>query len=1047
MIDNNQNTLFNFSQLIGGLHCNSLIDTLGAVQADDEEPTVIVNSEYLDNQALIDVLKQKQTVFKVLSLNCQSLFAKFDQLTVYLSMLQEEDCSFDAICLQETWVSRETDLSMFNLNGYKLISKHRTCSAHGGLGIFLKDNFSHKILLSDENNNDSWEHQFIEVTVNEKTQTKLIMGNIYRLPRETNCDYDTFIEQLSMLLDRFEMNPQSFALFGDFNIDLLKIREKPKVNEFFEFMMARGFIPKITMPTRFSRNNATLIDNVFCKISHNLSQTLSGISLSNISDHQPYFVSFDYLNICNKMSRRIKVQTCSESNIINFKTDLESQNLVGILSHDPNADPNENYDKLDKVLQELKEKHFPVKHVNFNKYRHKKNKWITRGIMNSIRFRDRMYKRLKLTPQNTVLHETLRINLSTYNKILKSNIRLAKSQYYHTVFDKYKKDIKHTWITIKELLNNTTNDKQLPSQIRLEGNNISDPQTIANNFNKYFNDIGPSLAEKINSPNIDFSSYLTENASQNFKFNQVTEEIVNKIIDNFPAKTSCGIDNISMKLVKKIKDVLLTPLCIVINQSLTTGIFPDKLKIAKIVPVHKKDDVTIIDNYRPISVLPAISKIFEKIILNQLTEHFNSLNLLFPSQYGFRESHNTEYAVMENIDKIVENIEARNLPLNIFLDLSKAFDTLDHSILLYKLSHYGITGMSYKLCESYLSNRQQYVMYNGYKSDLLPIRTGVPQGSILGPLFFLIYMNDFDRSTNVFKFIMYADDTTLLATLSAVTDAEMCTIENNINYALACVNNWLKTNKLSLNSTKTKFMIFHPRNKHIPNLKLSIEDTDIENVDKFDFLGITVDKNLTWDSHIFKIQMKIAKVCGIMNRLKHFIPIDTLLTLYSSLIQPHLLYGILLWGQKSNKLFKLQKKILRIITNSRYNSHTDPLFKKCEVLKVKDILHQQEWKFYHKLQNGKLPHYFLQYTFVRHLDQHSHATRHSHLLVIPQLRYELSKCSIKYRLPHLINQAPQNIIRKINTHSLNGFSLYLKKEFICDYTTACTLPQCYVCQR
>lgn len=396
MSDNNQNILLNVLQTQGGLNGNSLIDILGAMHTEDEEPIIFENSVYLDNQALIDALRSKQNVFKVLSLNCQSLYAKFDQLIVYLNMIQEEDCYFDAICLQETWVSSSSDISTLYINGYELISKHFMCSSHGGLAIYLKECYQYKRLFTYEGNFTSWEQQFIEVLVNERTKSKLVIGNIYRLPRETNQDYDNFIDELSHILDNFEQNPHNVALFGDYNIDLLKIKERPKVNEFFELMMTNGFILKITLPTRFSRNNATLIDNVFCKISHNLSSTFSAISLSNISDHQPYILSFDYLNMYNKPTKLVKIQSYKDTDILNFKADLQSYDLNELINQDPNANPDDNYNALDKLLQHLKEKHFPVKKDNFNKYRHKKNMWITRGIMNSIKFRDKLYKKTEV---------------------------------------------------------------------------------------------------------------------------------------------------------------------------------------------------------------------------------------------------------------------------------------------------------------------------------------------------------------------------------------------------------------------------------------------------------------------------------------------------------------------------------------------------------------------------------------------------------------------------------------------------------------------------
>jgi hypothetical protein len=1040
MIDSTLSNILNSSN---GPDSNSLLDIL-QTNNDDEEPNLFENSVYLNQESLVNVLKRKHNVFKVLSLNCQSLYAKYDQLCIYLSMLKENGCLFDAICLQETWLDEFSDLNALDIDGFELISKSKTCSAHGGLAIYLRNGIQYRSILTDTRTFNSWEHQFIEVIVNETTKTKLVIGNVYRLPRETNCDYDTFIEEFSNILEKLEQN-QHLALFGDFNIDLLKIRDKPKVNEFFEMMLSKSLIAKITLPTRFSRNNATLIDNVFCKLAQGLSRTYTGILTNNMSDHQPYFISFDFLNLTNTRPKVCKLQKFDEDSFIKFKNNLNAFNFDDFLNFGDDGNPDQNYEKLDSLIHNLKEKHFPVKLVKFNKYRHKVNKWITRGIMNSIKFRDKLYARLKNTPPNTTLRNTLQINLSTYNKILKKNIRLAKSQYYHSIFEKFKEDIKNTWVTIKELINRTRNKKLLPNFFQIDGNSISDSQTIANKFNVYFNNIGPSLARNIVSPSIDFTSYLTNPVHQQFHFHTITEEMVARIIDNFPPKTSCGIDGMSMRFIKEIKNCILRPLCSIINQSLNTGIFPNKLKVAKIVPVYKNGDNTYIENYRPISVLPVLSKIFEKVMLIQLNVHFNSLNLLFSSQYGFREKHSTEFAAMENIDKIIESLEDRKAPLNIFLDLSKAFDTLDHNIMLHKLYHYGITGNAFELCKSYLTNRQQYVEYNGFQSDLLPIKTGVPQGSILGPLFFLIYVNDFDRSTNMFRFIMYADDTTLLATLSSVNNDEIKVVEQTLNTELKKVGNWLKVNKLSLNISKTKFMIFHPKNKQTPKIQLFIDNIPLVQVACFDFLGIIIDESISWASHLFKVQMKISKVLGVMNRLKFCLPSETLLLLYNSMILPHLLYGILLWGLKCNKLSRLQKRAVRIISKSKQNSHSDPLFKRYSILKVNDILKLQEWKFYYKYKNLVLPQYFLQFSFPRQIDIHPHTTRNCYLLVTPRLRYEFSKSSIKYRIPKMINEAPYSILNKISSHSLQGLSFYMKRVLINEYEFTCTLSNCYVC--
>ena len=292
-------------------------------------------------------------------------------------------------------------------------------------------------------------------------------------------------------------------------------------------------------------------------------------------------------------------------------------------------------------------------------------------------------------------------------------------------------------------------------------------------------------------------------------FKPVEEADVIKIIDNLSLKNSCGIDKTTTKLLKTITPHITKSITFIINQSLASGVFPDKLKIAKIVPIFEKNDPTLLDNYCPISLLPVFSKIFERVIFDQLHNHFESL-------YGFREKHSTEYAVLELVDKTIKHMDSGDVPISIFLDLSKAFDTLDHDILLDKLSYYGVKETALSLFKSYLSNRKQYVEYLNTTSNFTDIKTGVPQGSILGPLSFLIYINDFPSASTIFSLIMYADDTTLCSMLNAFKPkSQNETLNGNINKELCKIDKWLKLNKLFLNTTKSKFIIFNMPQKKV----------------------------------------------------------------------------------------------------------------------------------------------------------------------------------------------------------------------------------------
>ena len=356
-------------------------------------------------------------------------------------------------------------------------------------------------------------------------------------------------------------------------------------------------------------------------------------------------------------------------------------------------------------------------------------------------------------------------------------------------------------------------------------------------------------------------------------FKPVEEADVIKIIDNLSSKNSCGIDKINTKLLKTITPYITKSIAFITNQSLASGVFPDELKIAKIVPIFKKNDPTLLDNYRPISLLPVFSKIFERVIFDQLHNHFNLHNLYFTSQYGFRKKHSTESAVLELVDKTIKHMDSGDVPISIFLDLSKAFDTLDHDILLDKLSYYGVKETALSLFKSYLSNRKQYVEYLNTTSNFTDIKTGVPQSSILGPLLFIIYINYFPSASTIFSLIMYADDTTLCSTLNAFkSKSQNETLNGNINKELCKIDKWLKLNKLSLNTTKSKFVIFHMPQKRVEIPIININNVNIECVANFDFLGVTIDKKLSWNGHTDKISLKLSRCVGIPNKLKRFLP-------------------------------------------------------------------------------------------------------------------------------------------------------------------------------
>ena len=343
----------------------------------------------------------------------------------------------------------------------------------------------------------------------------------------------------------------------------------------------------------------------------------------------------------------------------------------------------------------------------------------------------------------------------------------------------------------------------------------------------------------------------------------------------------------------------------------------------------------------------------------------------------------------------------------------------------------------------YITNRQQYVDYNGYRSTHNTITTGVPQGSILGPLLFLIYINDLPLVSEVFEMLMYADDTTLYCNMCHTLNDEL------INNELHKITNWLSANKLSLNVKKTKFMVFHTAQRHITYPKLNINNVAIEQVTQFNFLGFILNSSLTSTSHVQHISVKLSRVIGLMYRLKHIYPQSVLLLLYNTLVVSHFNYCLLIWGSKivnNHSLHKLQKKALRIIWNSDYVAHSEPICKALSLLKVTDMYNIALWKFYFKLMNNTLPNYFdiMKPELPRICNYHEIRRPTFHL---PAIKHEFAEALVKVQLTRLLNEerGSIHITSKVYTHSFPSFKFFVKNRIIELYNDHCLIINCYSC--
>ena len=417
----------------------------------------------------------------------------------------------------------------------------------------------------------------------------------------------------------------------------------------------------------------------------------------------------------------------------------------------------------------------------------------------------------------------------------------------------------------------------------------TDKKEIADSFNSFFVSIGEQ-----NNVNVErhkeshFRDYLTDKVDAQFAFRSIRNSDTVRMIKNIKLSNTKGHDGISSDLLKLIGNAISKSITLIINQSLTTGIFP---------AIHE-----------------------------QLCDYFTVNGLFSTQQYGYMKNASTELAALELIDRLLNQLNARKIPINLYLDLAKAFDCISHDILLEKLRYYGVNDISIQLLKSYLSNRKQYVQIGDVLSSMQYIKTGIPQGSIVGPLFFSIYINDIVKCTEKFNCILYADDTTLNSTIDSF-GKEIHIIARNISAELQKISKWLELNRLQLNTEKSKFMLFHMPQKSIPNLQLTISGSIIEHVTQFKFLGLNIDSNLNWKAHLSAVSTKVSRVIGLLHKLKYMFPSYILRMIYNSLILPHFNYSLLAWGCKCQNIETLQKKAIRIVHSKSPIAHTEPILK------------------------------------------------------------------------------------------------------------------------
>ena len=587
-------------------------------------------------------------------------------------------------------------------------------------------------------------------------------------------------------------------------------------------------------------------------------------------------------------------------------------------------------------------------------------------------------------------------------------IRRAKRSYFRTSFYENRGNSKGTWNILKEALNVTPCQESLPPLFLDDNGNVYENKEIANGFNKFFTSVGVNLEKSMPASDSSPLDYIQERNFPPFEDNLCTNNLQVRNIIRTLNPVGGGFDKISTKILQKTFESCLHHLTFFFNLCLKKSTFPDTLKIAFVKPIFKTGEKNEFTNYRPISLLPIFSKILEKIIYAVLISFLSDHTILSKTQFGFRKQHCTYMPISLIMDNITKSLEKGEKVLGLYLDLKKAFDTVDRKILLDKLYFLGIRGNLHNILKSYLENRTQCVEINNSISDLMEINLGVPQGSILGPVLFLIYINDLPNISDVANFYLFADDTAIIVKGNSYVD-----LQYKVNTIIPQIMRWFLSNRLSLNASKTYYQLYSLYANNI-DIDICINNMKIKRSFSVKYLGVILDENLKFDNHVSYIASKPSKHIGIMSKVKYFLSSRELLLLYNSFILPYINYCAVVWGcnyiHRIYKIVKLQKRALRIIDNKPFFFPSKGLFVKYKILRLPDMVTEQNIVILLAHLNGLLPEPL---SAMFQINEPLN-TRISEHFVVPFTRYNFRSFSLSVAAPRMWNDVMKNIFHGIN---------------------------------
>lgn len=904
---------------------------------------------------------------RISHINVRSLFTGFGEFVQIV--LQEK---FHIIAVTETWLTPHISTNLISIPGYNFFRQDRTLGRGGGVGVYVSTALEVEIVdFIDITPNVNLEHIWLKFKIKNKIYA---LGNIYRPPSgNLNIAINQLDETLSLLVP---MVDDVFCV-GDMNVNLLHLN-----NPLLNALESYNFVQLINEPTRITGTSSSLLDPIFVT-NPNIIVNVGLLNADLISDHKLVFCDLS-LKTSKSISKLITYRDFKNFNYNIFLQDLHTLPWHVFIE---TADIDKKIQILNEFILKIFDIHAPLRQVKVTKAR---APWLTDTLKIMMRHRDDAKSKYKISKSQTDWENYKLLRNQTL-----AALRAEKKAYIN--FINSKNDPKTMWNTLKNFNVKPSTCHEIPL-------NIANPDAI----NDYFistRQTNNNCHEAIQFYN---NNFYNENK---FSFHLSTIQEVTDAINQIKSN-AYGIDNISIRMIKYCAPFINKYITHLINCCIEKGYFPTNWKCALITPMPKVSNPQLLSDLRPISILPALSKILEKIIYAQIYNYTNENHILNKYQSGFRAGHSTASALCQVTDDLIRAMDENMATILILLDYSKAFDTINHELMAAKFKYYGFDQIAIKFINSYLCNRRQIVRIGNTLSSSAFLTTGVPQGSILGPLFFVIYTTDILNQINI-PHHAYADDTQIYYSFKA---GNTITVQNKINENLHNINKLSIRHNLTLNPKKCMVLYFGRKNtlNKLGMIKIVINNETLPIVESAKSLGVIYDSNLKFSLQVNKVVQKCYLNLKLLYSNRHILNFNVRKNLCQSLVLSHINYCNFVYGPcldtvDKNRLQKVQNSCCRLIFGLRkYDSGISAKIKLLSWLNISNHIKFQLLVFVHRVVTSSTPNYINE-KFIRRNQQHAINIRSNLLYAIPKFKTSFFKKSFSYNAIKLYNSLPQTL--------------------------------------